>query len=285
MIEVLFNESEAASMRAAKSTILHSRTDGPTSVWMAGKKPPAKKPSGWVEGTAEEVICLRYMLDIGDIQKDVDSQYRKDLIASLYSPWTAAEAQDFGNRYLQLNELTACLQAGESIRAWVSDAPYSLCGWYHLCSIMDKYDNPLSIVKLPEYVVRDKTIVLHKNWGMVAADEFAGFLHAQKALSKEEVHLYALLWRELAAENCPLRAVINGTLTGVPEDFYDFMIFSRITKKPVKECRLIGDLLGCYQVSIGDWWYGRRIQHYIEQGRIQVVEDAERAYARLICLA
>ena len=86
MIEVLFAESEAASMRVAKNTVVYGKTDGPTSVWIAGKKkPPKREHAGWIEGTSEEVICLGFMLDIGDISETIDSQYRKDLIYSLYA--------------------------------------------------------------------------------------------------------------------------------------------------------------------------------------------------------
>ena len=60
MIEVLFGESEAASMKAAKSTVIVGHVNGPTSVWMAGKKTPSESTAftGWVEGTADEVVCL-----------------------------------------------------------------------------------------------------------------------------------------------------------------------------------------------------------------------------------
>lgn len=52
-----------------------TKIDGPTSVWIAGKKkPPKREDSGWLEGTAEEVICLGFLLDIGDIREAVDSQ-------------------------------------------------------------------------------------------------------------------------------------------------------------------------------------------------------------------
>ena len=74
-------------------------------------------------------------------------------------------------------------------------------------------------------------------------------------------------------------------LASVPEDFYDFMIFKRLTAKPIKEGRIIGDIIGCNRVSIGDWWYANRIQHFIETGAIKVLEDSENLYARLICLA
>ena len=51
MIEVLFADSEAASMKAAKSTVIYSRTDGPTSVFIAGKRNRRKRniPAGWKE--------------------------------------------------------------------------------------------------------------------------------------------------------------------------------------------------------------------------------------------
>lgn len=86
MIEILFGESEAASMKVAKNKIVIGTFNEPTSVFMAEKKVSSQKPfTGWIEGTVEEVICLGFMLDIGDIKKSVDSGYRKELIDSMYA--------------------------------------------------------------------------------------------------------------------------------------------------------------------------------------------------------
>lgn len=46
--------------------------------------------------------------------------------------------------------------------------------------------------------------------------------------------------------------------------------------------RLIGDILGQVPIGVGDWWYAARIEHFIRQGKIKVVEDSENKYARLI---
>lgn len=63
----------------------YDESDGPTSVWAAGKKrPPEKLSAGWIEGSAQEVVCIGFMLDIGDIKEPVDSFYRKKLISSMY---------------------------------------------------------------------------------------------------------------------------------------------------------------------------------------------------------
>lgn len=294
MIEVLFGESEAVAMKAAKSTVIVGHVNGPTSVWMAGKKtPPEKLFTGWVEGTAEEVVCLGFMLDIGNIKEPVDSQYRKNLIYSMYAQNQYGKSSEIdeelkltGEVYLnELLRLKKYLEDGETIRVWYSDAPYSRCGFYSLCRILQNYKNEVHIVKLPEHVVRKTSIVSYRNWGEVSAEEFAGFLFHERILTKEEVRMYALLWIELTEDNSPLRAVINGRVTSVPEDFYDFLIWKRLTCKPIKEARLIGDILGCFQIGMGDWWFARRIEYFIQQDKIKVIEDSENKYARVICIA
>lgn len=294
MIEILFAESESSSMKVAKNTVVYGKTNGPTSVWVAGKKkPPKRKHTGWIEGTSKEVICLGFMLDIGDISEEIDSQYRKDLIYSLYAQdqWGKDQESDTELRNLadcyieEIKRLKNYLESGEQVRVWYSEAPYSICGFYQLCSILTQYDNPVRTVKLPQYSIYDNVITSYKNWSEIAAEEFSGFLQYEKELSGKEIRLYSSIWSELKADNSPLRAVVNGRVTGVPEDFYDFLIWKRITKKTEKEGRLIGDILGKYPVNIGDWWYAKRINDFIVQGKIRVVQDSENKYARMICLS
>lgn len=294
MVEILFGESEAASMKAAKNKIVIDAVNGPTSVFIAGKKIPPSKPfTGWIEGTAEEVICLGFMLDIGNIKEPVDSVYRKELLYSMYAQNQWEQDNEWDNEMKKVGEfyinelfrLNQFLDNGEMVRIWYSDAPYSRCGFYHLCRTLEKYENEVRVVKLPEYVIREKSITAYKNWSEVAAEEFAEFLSYEKRLSKEEVRMYAILWSDLVEDNSPLRSVINGKVLGVPEDFYDFQIWKRLTENPVNEARLIGDILGNSQISIGDWWYAKRIEYYIQHKKIHIVEDAVNKYARTICLA
>lgn len=294
MIEVLFGESEAASMKAAKSMKIVGYVNGPTSVLVTGKEtPPERTFAGWVEGTSEDVVCLGFMLDIGNIKEPIDSPYRKNLIYSMYAqnqyvknPEIDQELKLTGEVYLnELLRLKEYLENGETIRVWYSDTPYSICGFYSLCQTLQKYKNEIHIVKLPEYMVRKTSIISYRNWGEVSAEEFAEFLTYESVLTKEEVRMYAQLWTELTEDNSPLRAMINGNVTGVSEDFYDFLIWKRLTRKPIKEARLIGDILGCFQIGMGDWWFARRIEHFIQQDKIKVINDSENKYARVICIA
>lgn len=292
MVEVLFGESEAASMKVAKSTMIAIKSDGPTAVWAAGKKmPPEKEKGQWIEGTADEVICLGWMLDIGNIQEAADSEYRKNLIYSMYAQgqWVSNEEEEeqlreawngYCNEWKRLQQK---LTDGEPIRVWYSDAPYSMCGYYHLCSILKKLENEVRVVKLPRYRVCSASVVSYQNWGEIAAEEFAGFLPLERILSGEEKRMNAILWSELRVDNSPLRAVLNGKVVGVAEYFYDFLIWKNITKEPIKEGRLIGNILGKTQISIGDWWYAKRIDLFIEQEKIKIIEDSDNKYARIIC--
>lgn len=270
MVDVLFGESEAGTMRDIK--LKHRRQSG-------GR---------------DEVICLGFMLDAGDIKESVNSQYRKDLICSMYvqDQWGRdrelnEECQKLGDVYCnELKRLQEFLEKGESVRIWYSNAPYSICGFYHLCSLLQDYENETFVVRLPEYEVRqDHTIVSYSHWGEVSSEAFARYLPHEKRLSKMELKMYAWNWAELQEDNSPLRAVVNGRVLGVPEDFYDFLICKYITEKPVMEAYVIGEILGNNPFGVGDWWYAQRIEKLISQGKIKVIEDSEKKYARQICLA
>lgn len=94
MIEVLFGESEAGAMKAAKNKVVSIVSDGPTAAFCAGKrKPLLRENAGWIEGTSDEVICLAFMLDIGEINQDVGGEYRKELIYSMLNQGQWEEKQ------------------------------------------------------------------------------------------------------------------------------------------------------------------------------------------------
>ena len=268
MVEVLFGESEAGSMKIAKSK--HNSEN------------------------ADKVICLGFMMDIGDIKQSADSLYRRNMIHSIFAQDQWSEDEEFnkegrkaGDVYCrELKRLQRYVEEGEAVRIWYSNAPYSICGFYHLCSLLQHCENKICAVKLPEYELRqDSTVILYNHWGEVLPEVFEQYLPHEKKLCKTELNMYTWRWEELQKDNSPLRAVVNGRILGVPEDFYDFLIWKRITKKPEKEARLLGHILGNNLIGVGDWWYAQRIEKLISQGKTKVIEDSEKKYARQICLA
>ncbi|RDU25178.1 DUF1835 domain-containing protein [Anaerosacchariphilus polymeriproducens] len=264
MIEILFGDSEAGAMKVAKNN------------------------------TTDEVICLAFMLDIGDIKKAIDSNDRQDLIFSMYlqngwcnRPDVLEELKMAGKIYInELNRLLEFLKKGESIRIWYSDSPYSLCGFYYLCNILTNYSNDVFTVKLPNYIQTSKNKMKdYSNWGEVSAEEFSKFLIYEKKMNIFEIKMYSDQWIKLVEDNSPLRAAINGFLIGVNEDFYDFLILRHLSTNPRKEARVIGDILGDNPLGVGDWWFAYRIEFLIHTGLVRVVEDSEIKYERKICKA
>lgn len=74
-----------------------------------------------------------------------------------------AELEKLADIYVQEQvRLEKYLEDGESIRIWYSDAPYSRCGFYSLCKMLQKYDNDIYSVKLPEYKVHIDSISLYQ---------------------------------------------------------------------------------------------------------------------------
>ena len=60
--------------------------------------------------------------------------------------------------------------------------------------------------------------------------------------------------RTSRGENAPLRAVVNGRLMSVPEDWYDPFLRREIAARPAEfsAAQVVGTVLGKYQLGIGD---------------------------------
>lgn len=267
MIEVLFGDSESGAMKMALRS---------------GKL-----------GT--DAVCLGFELDVGDIGKPVTGEYRAKLLYNLLyreqwgaDPEMKKDLRRLGSIYSgELDKLSRYLKDGEQIRIWYSGAPYSICGLMWLCETFREYAQTREIfaVKLPAVICEDNATVERTSWGEVEPLDFAKFVSGQYKMPPEEIISNSMKWAALKNENAPLRAVINGAVTSVPANFYDFLIFKEIGENPITEARLIGHILGKYHLGIGDYWYALRIEKLIEKKRIIIIENSPRKYERLIAKA
>lgn len=265
MTEILFGESEAGGMKIALRR-------------------------GKMRG---DVICLPLMLDIGDISKPISSAYRRELIFKmLYQEQYGAdeeiksELQKLGNSYSrELLRLKEHLKNRETLRIWYDETPYSICGMMWLCSKLQSYNGKIYTVKLSKLIVSGDTAVEYSGWGELDPDRMAEMSIFHNRMLQPEIRANAMHWKHLKQENAPLRAVVNGTVTGVPESFYDFLIWKYLGDEPVREAVLIGKILGENRLGIGDWWYAYRIDKFIQQGGIEIVENSGKKYERLIRLS
>lgn len=100
-------------------------------------------------------------------------------------------------------------------------------------------------------------------------------LPLEKQLTQIEKRIVSDHWQKLMVENAPLRANINGKLTSVPENFYDFIIANNLPDNDFTMAVFIGKLLGEYRLAISDSWYALRIEKMIEENKLIVVENKD----------
>ena len=90
-------------------------------------------------------------------------------------------------------------------------------------------------------------------------------------------------WEVLQKENAPLRAVVNGQVRSVGEDFYDDLIRRHIPEGQTKIAPIIGNVLGQERPGIGDVWLAERIRWMLSTGELRMVrEDREMFYSSVV---
>ena len=118
---------------------------------------------------------------------------------------------------------------------------------------------------------------------MVLLGVIAGFFIP---ITQPVLRMLALEWERLREENAPLRAVVNGRVMGVSEDFYDPVLRRCLTEKPQKVANVLGQAL--VQLSgVGDWLLARRLRAMAEAGTVRVDEAGSTRgfYGAAACLA
>lgn len=151
---------------------------------------------------------------------------------------------------------------------------------------LDRYAVPL--VSLPRWWERPDGAVVRwdRGWGEVHPEEFGLHLGGAEELTRPVLRMLALEWERLREENAPLRAVVNGRVMGVSEDFYDPVLRRCLTEKPQKVANVLGQAL--VQLSgVGDWLLARRLRAMAEAGTVRVDEAGSTRgfYGAAACLA
>lgn len=293
MLEVAFSDSVKGSLKVAKN--FKKDNNSAVAIGFIGSAPPKavidKVFQGQaLPGTSQEVIGFTFNLDIGDISEEVDSAARKHLIFNMLTGLFTSEEDNLEMQEqwweTSLNDLYRLKNSaknGEAIRLWWSDAPAEACGFYAINSLLQDCRGKVSGIKLPRYVTdSDTTVRRYSGWGEVMPREFYRFLPLETEITPAERQAVAADWQELKRQNAPLRAMVNGKLMSVPEDFYDHLIRAHIPPSDFKLAKLIGMIMSKNRIGVGDWWYVQRINKMIEAKELEIVRDDEFDYEKIL---
>lgn len=254
MLEVVFDQAVKEAMKLAKS----------------------KDKSKSIIGKKEDIISIGFSLDIGDISGKIDSHERQKVFTSTYGLYsTGTQVKEFFDKQVQdLEKLLSSAKKGHTIRIWKSNAPFSVCAFAFICNLLKDIDCEIKVISLPEYhKISSDTIASYSSWAEILPEEFHEFLSLEKDFTEIEKIIFGHLWEDLKAENAPLRALVNGKLISVPEDFYDHLIIKNIPDREFFKIELIGEVLGKYGLGVGDSWFDLRIDKLIEEKKLEVVSN------------
>lgn len=313
MLQIIFSDSESGSLKLAQHCGPSTWGDGPIGFILAksdGSEPtPEEKEEAiarlrnqWerensrakpVGGNAGDVLCPSVGLDIGPLSGPNEEQARFDLLTAWLGGDFPLDEQDQNGHsqrdmlWKRLKEDSAALleraKQGEPVRVWYSYSPCSLCGLYDTMWRLKDIDCPVTVIEMPHYSILEETSVTSTmGWGDVLPGDWAAYLPLERELPERVRRVMAMEWEALRWENAPLRAVVNGRLKSVGEDFYDPFIRTHIPAGTFRIAQLIGEVLGREQLGIGDWWIAKRIQAMLEQGELVLVEKGNGFYRDVV---
>lgn len=297
MLEVVFNDSVAGAMLMAvghqhsvggATAVIFANEDGEQDAAFSQaeiekfqREAVERERQGWenavpFEGKREDIINLPLAMSVGHISQTGIGTEREEAISLLTGTFPDIASQvveeilDTARKSYDV--LLKQVQNGEPIRVWASREPDTMCGLYWLMEQLrpigfETLD--VMLVELPEWEKRpDGCIVQYTGWGEMEPYRFGEMALLGKKLPVNLLRSLANRWLELQQENATLRAVLNGKLVSAPESLYDTFILRELEKQEneFNEARLVGQVLGKYQLGIGDAWIALRIEQFIKDG-------------------
>ena len=309
MIEVLFSESAASSLKAAKGygegdfkgtgiSVVIVKQDGsqPTEEEIKKAQDEAfeKAKREWeqavpVNVNPDDVFCFDLAWDMGDISESGISEKRLAVFKALYSIYDEDTQKGAQFQYEQavsdFEKVMKRVSDGEDVRIWYSDNPGESCGMLWFMAEMRSisgYSGKVYTVKTPEYSfeAETNTITEFNGWGEIESSKWYRYFDFAQDKTREYWG-YAQQWWNLMRENSDLRAVVNGKVRSVSEDIYDRYIWEEIDlmEDEFIQAVVVSKVLGKHQLGIGDAFVALRMEKFIESDILSVVPKTSRGPA------
>ena len=303
MVEVVFEDSAAGSLRQAlvgrhkvaeTGIVLYFREEGeePLSpeeearLRAAERRWQQEEAQGWAEslplpGQLRDILAFPLAHSVGEITEEGIGPQREAALRKVMGIYPSL-AEEVTQTLLALGRaslegLLTRAGAGEAVRVWTGPGPDDACGLAWLAHTL----RPLGLEKvsvtqvvLPDFWEEpDGTVVRWTGWGEMEPWMWGRLAQTGRRLPANVLQDLAGTWQDLQKENAPLRAVVNGRLMSVPEDWYDPFLRREIAARPAEfsAAQVVGTVLGKYQLGIGDGELTCRLEAMVQGGDLQQV--------------
>lgn len=299
MLDVVFSDSALGSLKLAQSygkgnylggavSVVIRHEDGtPASqeeIEAAKKESEERERRAWetavpMDGDPADCFGFSLAFSVGAFSDREDFwDNRRRVLSRLYSiypdDWQVTEELSSQGK-AATETLFRRAGEGEPLRVWYSDCPEEYSGLCWLMSQLEKLPRrgDIFLVKQPSWEPGEApdTVVRRSGWGEAEPGRWGRCLHLAEKAPRPLCAALAQEWRD--SRGYPLRAVVSGRLCGVEENFYDWLLLRELEKLSgeFQEARLIGTVLGRYQLGISDSWLALRLEELIARGTLEAV--------------
>lgn len=236
------------------------------------------------------VLVFELALDIGPIDGDALGEQRLQVLRQLGA--VSGVPEEHTEKMMQYARdcwefLKKRADQEAPVRIWVSSQPGEVCGMVWLLSKLEEidYTGEITVVPMPEWEYTEEGSVERKN-GWAETEEWGSYVAFRQSVNKAFRTGCVEKWQALQQENAPLRVLLNGRLTGMSANVYDYAIEQAVAKQPdeFSQVDVILDVLRRY-LGIGDGWIALRMEKMIRDGMLEVAgeaPDGNPAYRRML---
>ncbi len=112
---------------------------------------------------------------------------------------------------------------------------------------------------------------------MLDPEMYFDALKLEKPIPESQIKVCSDRWKELRRENAPMRLMVSGNLVSLSEYFLDPFISNTVSTLPstFTIARLVGDVMGIYELMVGDFPLFERVHKFIERGDLEIIEECK----------
>ena len=314
MLEIVFSESACGALKLAQrygegkyrggaTGVIVRNADGstpsPSELDRMRREAQERERRAWeravpLGGQRADVFCFDLALSVGGVAPETFWHQRRAALCALFRRWGEEERREELDRRLPaaraaLETVRARFNDGADLRIWHSQQPDEACGLRWLLAALSPWREGVGnvfLVRLPVYVedADDACVYAFTGWGEVPVEHWGRLAGGQKAASPRLCAALASEWRDVEAENAPLRALVGGRVRSVPETLYDGCLRRALDSLPetFPEARLIGNALCKHAPGVSDGLLALRVEAMLRAGELTVESASPGAHRRLL---
>lgn len=238
-------------------------------------------------GNARDMLCPELALSVGNLRDFPPQTGRAEVLRGLYQAVRRqadcdAEAQAQRNRDV-LEKLCAAAADGTPVRVWTAPAAEEWCLFLLAMYLLQNAGGPVSAVCVPLLQPRaDGTLCALRSLGELSPEQWHTFLPLEQPVDPAQRRAWANLWSASLWQSAPLRVMLNGTLAGVPENFFDSLLWESL---PPRKVFSAGEAVGCALSRLSgvpDGFLAGRLHRWTGQGKLRVRQPAEYYYETVL---